>query len=418
MPAQFEKWLRQGSGRAAVLVRDEPLAAYRDALFDACTHDLRYDRQCEEVRGFYLANLIQLSAEPRFFRGGVLDALTSEARELAPHDVQQMFAVARHWAAGDQTVRQLLYDVFARDAFDRAEIGCAEYLVKMDGLHALLFVLPFLQRSPECDRQWQFDLLTAELEERDGEESAGRVLAAAAAGRPDLERLWSGRTEPAPRPKPAPPFPYAEVQRQIAGQAPRVTALASWGRTATDRELSDAAADLLAEADEARLHRYLTIFRNRRFPGPHERLQELARRGDWRLSHAAVAALNHVDDPDLRSLALELLATADRCDLGVGLLTGRSQTGDYRLIEQALDRSLSDYVYHSLGLSALRFSKANLSEEAAAALALLYENGPCSMCRASAVQHLADLHCLSAWMRDECRHDADSSTRALAAESA
>jgi hypothetical protein len=125
--------------------------------------------------------------------------------------------------------------------------------------------------------------------------------------------------------------------------------------------------------------------------------------------------LTHIDDPSMRNLGLELMSTPDRCDLGVTLLTAQSQPGDYKLIEQALRQPMSDHVYHSLGMDVLRFVKANLTGEAEASLALLYENGPCSMCRESCVKHLISLNRFPGWMRDECRYDADSGTRELAA---
>jgi hypothetical protein len=199
------------------------------------------------------------------------------------------------------------------------------------------------------------------------------------------------------------------------GQERRVNSLMNWGKDATGDELQSAAEDLLSESDEKRLLDYLRIFRERRFPSPHRQLIELAKSGSWRLSHAAVKALTHIDDPSLRSLGLELMNTPDRCDLGVMLLVARSQPDDYKLIEQVLRQPMSDHVYHSLGMDVLGFVKANLTGEAEAVLGLLYENGPCSMCRESCVKQLIALNRLPGWMRDECRYDADSETRELVA---
>jgi len=421
--SDFQKWLRQGLGRAAAYIRNENPAQYRDALLHACTHNLCYDRQCEETRGQYLADLVQLSGDKKFFRDGVLAALTSQSEEFGPYDVLQMFGVARNWAAeGDEAVRRTLYDVFARDAFGRAEMWCGEYMVKMDGLDALLFVVQFFGRIEEGDRLWQFETLVTELEERDGKEATAKALAAAAAARPDLAQLLemlraveSRRTQAREEWSAMPSRDYASVKRGIMGQERRVNSLMNWGKDATEEELQSAAEDLLSESDEKRLWDYLRIFRERRFPGPHQQLIELAKFGSWRLSHAAVEALTHIDDPSLRTLGLELMSTPDRCDLGVTLLTARSQPGDYQLIEQALRQPMSDDVYHSVGGDVLRFVKANLTGEAEASLALLYENGPCSTCRESCVKHLIALNRLPEWMRQECRYDADSDTRELVA---
>jgi hypothetical protein len=421
--SDFQKWLRQGLGRAAAYIQNESPAQYRDALLHACTHNLCYDRQCEETRGTYLADLVQLTGDKKFFRDGVLAALTSQSDEYGPDDVLQMFGVARHWAAeGDEAVRRTLYDVFARDAFGRAEMWCGEYMVKMDGLHALLFVVQHFGRIEESDRLWQFESLVTELEERDGKEAAAEALAVAAAGRPDLAQLLEMRRSMEDRRAQArkewdatPSRDYAYVKRSILGQERRMNSLMNWGKEATEEELRSAAEDLLSESDEKRLLDYLSIFSRRCFPGPHQRLIELATYGNRRLSHAAVKALTHIDDPELRTLGLELMSTPDRCDLGVTLLTARSQPGDYKLIEQVLRQPMSDHVYHSVGMDVLRFVKANPTGEAEAVLGLLYENGPCSMCRESCVKHLIALKILPDWMRDECRYDADSDTRELVA---
>jgi len=415
--------LKQGLGRSATFIQTEDPAKYRDALLHACTHNLCYDRQCEETRGQYLADLVQMTSAPKFFRDGVLAALTSQGGEYGADDVLQMFGVARNWTGeGDETVRRTLYDVFARDAFGRAEMWCGEYMVKMDGLDALLFVVQLFGRIEESERLRHFESLVTELEERDGKEAAAEALAAAAVGRLDLAQLLemlraeeNRRTQARQQWDAMPRRGYASVKRGIMGQENRVKSLMNWGKGATGEELQSAAEDLLSESDEKRLWDYLFIFRERRFPGPYGRLIELAKKGNWRLSHAATEALTHGDDPELRTLGLELMNTADRCDLGVTLLAGCSQPGDYKLIEQALRQPMSEHVYHSLGMDVLGFVKANPTDEAEACLKLLYENGPCSTCRESCVKYLIALNRFPDWMRQECRYDADSGTRELVA---
>lgn len=417
----LEKWLRQGLGRAASFIQAADPARYRDALLHACTHNLCYDRQCEETRGYYFSNLVRMTNDPGYFRNSVLAALSSEGGKFEPDDVLQMFAVAQHWAAdGSAAARQTLYAVFARDAFERAEIWCGHYLVKLDGLDGLLFVLDFLGRVEAGEKRWMFELLVSELEEREGNEAAAQALAAAALDRPELadllemariegDRRTQGRGGPS-----APRKPYSVVGQEILSQDKQIPALMIWARTATEEELEFAAEDLRHERDEARLYQRLLIFRDRRFPGAYERLIELAKTGNWRLSHAATTSLSHIEAPELRSLGLDLLSTDDRADLGLELLTDRGEPGDYKLIEQALRRNLSEAVYHGLGLEVLGFVEANLSDEAVTCLELLYENGPCSTCRESCVRRLIALDRFPDWMRDECLHDAESGTRELA----
>jgi hypothetical protein len=70
---------------------------------------------------------------------------------------------------------------------------------------------------------------------------------------------------------------------------------------------------------------------------------------------------------------------------------------------------------HLCRLTSVRqFIEAHRSEEAERSLLLLYENGPCSMCRHGTVEELIAINRLPHWMMEECRYDADGDTRKLA----
>jgi hypothetical protein len=61
---EFAAWLRRGLGRPAVRWQDNtPTAAEHEALLHACTHELRYDVQCENGRAGYLWTLIGVRQE-------------------------------------------------------------------------------------------------------------------------------------------------------------------------------------------------------------------------------------------------------------------------------------------------------------------------------------------------------------------
>jgi hypothetical protein len=421
----FERWLKQGRGKAAAFIQNGEQSRYQDALLHACTHNLCYDPESEETRGYYLANLIQMTADPRPFREGVIAVLRSPIDELQPNDILQLFALARHWAAdGDEGVRHLLYDFFSREGFVRAEVGCGAYLVKIDGLDALLFVVPFLERVEERFRLWQFNHLVSTLEERDGKEAAALELADAASNNPEMARLRElAHSEDARLAKEGedlaatwdkPNAPYSEIRRQMRDGTPNMVSLLIWAKRATEDELKDLAADMFSETDQRRIWNYLLVFSCRRFPGSIAPLIEVARTANPFLSHAATRVLANIDEPEVRTLGRDLLATSQRCCLGVRLLARRSEPGDYGLIEEALQRDMHGSAYHALCLAVLDFVKANAVDEAFDSLELLFENTFSSDCRRRAVEYLVALNHLPDWMRDECRHDAEARTRELA----
>jgi hypothetical protein len=186
-----------------------------------------------------------------------------------------------------------------------------------------------------------------------------------------------------------------------------------WGKETTEEELRSAAEDLLAESDDGRLLKYLRIFRRRRFPGRLDRLLELIRTGERRVAYAVTNVLVRVGGVETRATALGLLDQPQRLGMAVELLAACSEPGDYQVLESLLKRPLTDFDYHALGIGARAFVKANPQPEAARSLTLIYENGPCSMCRCDCVRSLLACECLPEWMRQECRYDAVVDTRKM-----
>jgi len=102
----------------------------------------------------------------------------------------------------------------------------------------------------------------------------------------------------------------------------------------------------------------------------------------------------------------------------IQLLTRNAERGDYRVLEGLLGEAIDPYIYHCMGIDVRRFVEAHRSEEAERSLLLLYENGPCSLCRHGAVEELIAIDRLPAWIREECQYDAYSETRKLVASKA
>ena len=188
---------------------------------------------------------------------------------------------------------------------------------------------------------------------------------------------------------------------------------AGWGKSASDGDLQAAAADFLIEQDEGALLAYLSIFRFRTFPGPIGRLLELAESADARLARHAVAVLSRLTSPQIRNLALRFLDTRHKQGDGVELLTNNYQHGDFLLIQSCLTIPMEADELHHFEMGVRHLVKAHRQEEAEQCLLLLYERGPCSLCRGAIVQELIALDRLPQWMKVECRYDSDTETRKL-----
>jgi hypothetical protein len=413
--SEFESALAKGLGRPLLYLKNHDARPYRAAVLHACTHDLRDDRQCEDGRAPYLFELIQMTREPDFYRENILSALLAPAED---EDVSQMLAIIRRFAQqGNAIARQAVYSAIIRDAAEN-DFSDADGLIHLDGIDGLLFVVArYLTAEPEED-DWKPAWWVELLEERNGKDAAKQELEQASFALPEFA-LWLNNVRQScqerqeqrqNRPR-QPRRDYAALQASIAtGKISRVT-LWRWGRDASEEELKQVAADLLTEQDRDRLRAYLHIFWKRAFPGDHHSLMELARSGEEKFAGAAMQALTHIQHPDVRAFAHELMQQPQWYGMAVEMLSQNYQGGDYRLIESLLEQKLDSHDYHSLGIGVRHFTDAHPTIEAERALLLLYENGPCSICRSGCVDRLVTLNMLPEWTREECRYDAYAAIR-------
>ena len=69
---------------------------------------------------------------------------------------------------------------------------------------------------------------------------------------------------------------------------------------------------------------------------------------------------------------------------------------------------------HNLGFAVVEFAKAHPGAAGERALRMLYDKGPCSLCRTHVVRLLVEMKRFPEWMAQECRWDANPNTRAVA----
>jgi hypothetical protein len=190
----------------------------------------------------------------------------------------------------------------------------------------------------------------------------------------------------------------------------------AWIKAATADELAQAADDLLAERDEKRIFRYLRVFWLREFPRPPGTIFHLVKSLSGRIAVAATRVLKRIQDAEIRGLALELLAEGILVDLAVGLLQSNFQSGDFKLVEDVLEKQTPDEdTWHGLGIAVIDVLENNdvRPEESRRLLLRLYEEGPCSMCRKDIVAKLLVAGDVPDWMAEECLFDANVDTAAL-----
>lgn len=400
-------WLRKGLGRTALFLKNNPGPPWRDKLLHGCTHRLVYDRHCEPSRAPYLWELIQITGEPRFYHDGILEALAGDDEDL---EFEQIFEIAAIFAAkGSAGAKAAMYSAFDRRGFAEAGVTCAEQLVILDGWSAFLFVMQSFGGVDPSDRPWQFCSLWETLQTHHGERTLPRELRVFQREREEVEEVWRpGRTR-------AKRLDYEEIRSRIVSRG-RGGAQIMWSKSASDDDMRKLAEDLLRETDLGRIHGFLRMFQERAFPGPLERLVQLAGHTELDVARAALAALAHFKSPELRAIALRAAADFQKHDAAVRMLVRNRARGDEQILAQLLKKNDEPDPYHRLGCQVLDFVAAHPGSQNEKCLLLLYENGPCALCRRQAVKELLSIRRLPAWMLEECCHDSDAEIRELVAQ--
>ena len=424
-PAEFERVLRLGLGRAILLLRTHDAAPSRAAILDACVHHTAYDPQVEGRRTAYLWDVLAASGDPSVF----LDDLLAALLEVTTYwDADQLFDLARHFAqAGHDRAREAMYAKFRQNDAEEPFVG-AEALIRLDGLDGLLAVAEQVGQTLQADpRAWVDPWLFVVANDVCGEQPARAALEAARRTRPAIGAFVDALdAERAQRPATRRQYPdlsgapYARVRASIAAPESRrlgLVALRRWGQAAPEDELAQAATDLLHERDdEDRLIGYLRIFGKRRFPLDPAPLLSLVRHADTRLAAAAFAALGQLSNARIRQAALDLLddgqASGWQRGRALCLLARNHQPGDTARLADWLRGARDDDELHAIGIGVRHVLEAHSTPAGAAALLDLYERGPCSICRAHAVELLHGVDALPAWLADECQFDANLDLRA------
>lgn len=160
-PAEFERLLHNGRGRAILYLRDHDATPHREAILYACLHDTVFDAQVNGSNAEYLYEVISLTNEADFYRDALLQGLRSPEEA---YDFGHMCDLLRCFAQqGDQKARQALYDAFAQnEAIYEARFA----IVDLDGLPGFLHIAEHSGAAAANDADfWEGEYFLNQLEE-------------------------------------------------------------------------------------------------------------------------------------------------------------------------------------------------------------------------------------------------------------
>ncbi|HLJ54526.1 MAG TPA: hypothetical protein VKT77_05755 [Chthonomonadaceae bacterium] len=405
--AELERLMRQGAGRAVVrLKRCADCVPYRKTILHACVTDYSPDFHCEVCRGPYMCQVVLATRDEAYYLSAIAARITAR---VPGDDHYQMAEILRRFAQrGDGAAREALVEGFELYA-TLGDFEMADQIVALDGAAGAIAVIELFETHAGDRCGGASDRLYMEMEEQFGAEPAASAMGEAAAANPRVAAFWQRvcaerETRPQHTSNRGAPIAYDTIREAIkSGKRPAI--LGGWGRKAANAELILAAQDLNEALETEEILAYLRIFRLRAFPLGPERLIRLTSHRDRRIRHGAVAALERVQSPAVRTLALRMLRTRRWRGHAPALLALNYRSGDESRLLAMAGEDMDADVYHSFEISARQLFKAHPELDCRPVMLVLYERGTCSLCRHGVVELMQRERPLPDWLAEEYRYD-------------
>lgn len=420
----FNDWqdaLQKGLGRALLWAKNGEIAD-KSLLLNACSIDLRYDRQCEKPRGDWLWEIMEVAGAMEDLREPILESLKSAKDAYA---AQQLCQFAVHYATrGDHRFRDALERVVEEKPDSTGPWLGESQLIRLNGASG--FITAVKVRSKWLETK-DFDLdhwaLFRKATDILGQDAIAQALDEALKTTPELKGIvegwhaWNQHKTPVDtksnHKKRMQQFTVEDVIQAVEGQSNQTWILLGWGKHASEADLQIILNRLFECGDTQIVERYLRVFSNRSLPQFDARLLTLLDHDDEQVKSRAYVAVAKNAHPSIRSFALMHLPIRYNDRNFVDLFIKNFQPGDESLLIEHLELPDNDDGRHELLTTVLDILEKNENAIADVLALWIYRWTPCALCRNHAAKLLFDRTNAPQWLGEECQHDSYTDTREL-----
>lgn len=404
--------LQKGLGRAAMWASSGRLST--ELLLEACLHDKRHDKQCEDSRGDWLWRLMDLRGVVEVFREPVFDALAECAFE---YDAFQLCEIVSQYAEqGDQRALDLLWEVVERRPIpDTAWVGVGQ-LLRLSGIDAFKRIVQIRGATLETsDWDWYDDALVDSAVELLGENSIHALLAEPCdSDCKTFSKAWQQRQEMQPSRttrRSCDSFSIEEVTNAVYSSDP-CRWLRSWGRTASDNDLLTVLSMLRRTRDPKHKVKLLQAFAVRPLPAFDPYMVALCSDESYEVRQHAFRALANNKHVAIHNFAIEQIYKGDS-DLVMQLFVNNFREGDEKQILDAIQLADTPNDRHWLLMNIIKVLDANPESDSSQLALVAYFYTPCEICRRGAIELLLGDDAAPSWLVEEVREDSSEESRQL-----
>ena len=408
---EFREAVWMGLGRAIVWAQNHDVREFRDVILDAWLNCRAIDPQFEGTRAPFMLELVNLLPDKSFYREELLRALPVCGDNW---DGVQCFRLAYYLAIeGDEEARSAMYASFSPGPRMGETIG--GMFTELAGIDGFLFAAEKIGNSMLPGREEpRLGELIYSADERINEVQMTQALLEAGKLNAGIEayrlKVLAKKLHPEPLVQ---EFSYSKLKPKLLALKDRH--LPWWGRKATAEDLNLAAVDFMNSTKPEEQLCYLRIFSGARFPLDAAPLIKLVQSPDAQVVLLAASALEQIEHPELRELALRQIEIGSvGRESSICILVKNWEMGDQeivlRLIEQEQDRD----ILHSYIRDMWKVFEVYPDEAfEVRVMRVAYERCPCNFCRINVVSRLIELDALPAAIRAECAFDSNDEIRVL-----
>jgi hypothetical protein len=262
----FKQAIRNGTGNAILLLKENPSADFDQYILEACTSNLAYDPQCEGSRSEYLFEILSLSREKGKIENEILNQLENPSKEH--WDTILLFDLAARLAKnGNENAKQTIYTRYGINQKVKYDFVETEVLVTLDGLKGLEFAAQTQGKRIECDSTyWADDYLIEVCKEYYPESSPKEYLEEQSQNNRHIKTFLSKITEiESLRTKGETGGKRSLSQLlQLIEEGKRVPIIA--GKWLKDEEVLKVADLLLSEKNDKKIQSYLRLLCRTQYP--------------------------------------------------------------------------------------------------------------------------------------------------------
>ncbi len=415
---QFRQSIKCGTGKAYLILRDNPGIDFSKDITKAALTNLAYDGQAEGDRADYVASLINLSDKKDKIVDCVLQALESERQNTWALD--QLFELAATFAKeGNNKARQAIYHNYFKEVIDGSEWCGQDAIVELDGFEGLKYIVETKGKGLIKDpNDWEDSFFVDDFQKRNPKIKVYEELERASKDNPYIKKYldtikkypWARSIRPQ-RPK----YNYQIIKKNIENK--RVVPILPRGiKELTKTDLKKLADDFLKETDPVKQEKYLRVFAWVKYPYDYQPILQIAKGRNSRknrLVEYACKALQYFQAKDIRQFAIEKLNKTNTPSDYLYLLVVNYKKGDCKLMAKIATKYKDEHIIHALVWVYIDIYKANKTKECKKPLEIIYEKLTCGLHRYDIVEILYKNGVLSDRILSEIEFDSYDETRDL-----